>query len=105
MRERLERRLAELRRELEQGERMVADLQARQNQIRETLLRISGAVQVLEEELERVDGEAAADPIGPGVNGTGAPGVPEEGRPAPGEGALPLSPVADTSEPTPSAWP
>jgi hypothetical protein len=124
MRERLEKRLAELRGELEQGERMVADLQARQNQLRETLLRISGAVQVLEEELERADGDLAAappapaaepappalvlpvsEPIGPGVNGTGGPGVPEEREPAPLEVAEPLSPLASAPEPTPTAWP
>lgn len=49
MHEMIEARLAELRQERERGEEMMADLQARQAALRETLLRISGAIQVLEE--------------------------------------------------------
>jgi hypothetical protein len=45
-----------LKSEFEAGQRMLADLESRQAQLRETLLRISGAVQVLEELL------AAAQP-------------------------------------------
>lgn len=51
MREAMEARLAELREERERGERMLTDLQARQAELRDTLLRISGAIQVLEEHL------------------------------------------------------
>jgi hypothetical protein len=50
--ERLESRLAELREELEGGRRILADLELREAETRETLLRISGAVQVLEELVE-----------------------------------------------------
>jgi hypothetical protein len=49
MQEQLERRLQELKTEFEAGQKMLADLEARQAQLRETLLRISGAIQVLEE--------------------------------------------------------
>ena len=56
MREQLEQRLKELRQELESGQRMMADLEARQSQLRETMLRISGAIQVIEEELGKSDG-------------------------------------------------
>ncbi len=49
MHDAIESRLAELRAERERGEEMLAELQARQNGLRETLLRISGAIQVLEE--------------------------------------------------------
>ena len=44
-----ERRLEELRRELAAGEAQLAELDRRRVGIRETLLRISGAIQVLEE--------------------------------------------------------
>jgi hypothetical protein len=48
----VQRRLVELRAEFQQGEQMLSDLQARQAQLRETMLRISGAIQVLEELLQ-----------------------------------------------------
>lgn len=51
MRERLEQRLAELRAEFESGQQAVEDLEAQATTVRQTLLRISGAIQVLEEEL------------------------------------------------------
>ena len=51
MREQLEQRLEELRAEFEAGQQQLADLEARAASLRETLLRISGAIQVLEEEL------------------------------------------------------
>ncbi|MEZ4731287.1 MAG: hypothetical protein R3E79_29565 [Caldilineaceae bacterium] len=63
MKERLQQRLTELRREFDAGQKMLADLEAKQTELRETLLRISGAIQVLEEEL------ATANQ--PPVNGTG----------------------------------
>lgn len=52
----IESRLVELRAERERGEEMLADLQARQSALRDTLLRISGAIQVLEE-IARTEGE------------------------------------------------
>ncbi len=54
MRERLVLRLHELKAEYEAGQQMLADLEQKQDSLRGTLLRISGAVQVLEEELGRV---------------------------------------------------
>ncbi len=53
MRERLERRLNELRDELERGQRMLQEIEARRSEVRDSLLRISGAIRVLEEELPR----------------------------------------------------
>jgi hypothetical protein len=53
MRERLEQRHRELKAEFEAGERTLADLEMKQAALRSTLLRISGAIQVLEEELAR----------------------------------------------------
>ena len=55
MRERLEQRLKELEAEYEVGQKMLAELEARQATLRDTLLRINGAVTVLKEELEAAD--------------------------------------------------
>lgn len=49
MRDELERRLGELRSEFEAGQRLQADLQMRLSEVNQTLLRIGGAIQVLEE--------------------------------------------------------
>jgi predicted nuclease with TOPRIM domain len=51
MKEQLQRRLQELRSEYEAGQKMLADLETQQTKLRQTLLRISGAMQVLEEVL------------------------------------------------------
>lgn len=45
----LEQRLQELRAEFESGQKMLADLENKQANLRDTMLRISGAIQVLEE--------------------------------------------------------
>lgn len=52
MKEKMEQRLQQLRSEYETGQKMLADLEAKQLNLRETLLRIHGAIQVLEEVLE-----------------------------------------------------
>ena len=49
MREQAERRVSELKAELQKGQQVLAELDARQAELRQTLLRISGAIQVLEE--------------------------------------------------------
>lgn len=46
-------RLKELRSEFESGQKALAELENRQANLRNTLLRISGAIQVLEEELAK----------------------------------------------------
>jgi hypothetical protein len=51
MRERLEQRLAELRVDFERGQQTLDQLETQATTVRQTLLRISGAIQVLEEEL------------------------------------------------------
>ena len=53
MQEQLTQRLSQLKAEYETGEKMLAELEQKQRTLRETLLRISGAIQVLEEELGR----------------------------------------------------
>ncbi len=71
MKQQLEHRLKELRSEFESGQKALADLEVKQMNLRNTLLRISGAIQVLEEELAKENGQENAgqltDPIG-GVN-------------------------------------
>ena len=52
MRKRLEERLNKLKSEFESGNKMLSELDAKASNLRETLLRISGAIQVLEEELK-----------------------------------------------------
>jgi predicted nuclease with TOPRIM domain len=52
MKEQLQQRLSELKAEYEAGQKMLADLERRQTNLQPTLLRISGAIQVLEEMLD-----------------------------------------------------
>lgn len=61
MTDQLRARLAELHREYETGQRRLQELMAQEVAVRETMLRISGAIQVLEE----LAGEAA-DGTAPG---------------------------------------
>jgi hypothetical protein len=49
MRARLEQRLQELKSEFEAGQKMLAELEQKRAHLEQTLLRISGAIQVLQE--------------------------------------------------------
>ena len=62
MREQLENRLEELRTELEAGQKMLNDLDTKRENLRQTLLRISGAIQVLEEELAKSPDQQPGEP-------------------------------------------
>lgn len=55
MKEQLEKRLTELKSEFEAGQKMMTELENKQSNLRDTLLRISGAIQILEEEINRVN--------------------------------------------------
>lgn len=55
MRDVLQKRHAELTAELESGQKMLADLDARRVDLQQTLLRISGALQVVTELLDESD--------------------------------------------------
>ena len=70
MRGDLERRLTELRGEFDSGRRLEADLQVRLSDVQQTMLRVSGAIQVLEELL------GADEHRGSAPNGTKAVTVP-----------------------------
>jgi hypothetical protein len=66
MKDQLEARLAELRSEYDAGLGVMADLQKKQDELRTTLMRISGAIQVLEEVLAAdAPQDDSADPPGP----------------------------------------
>jgi hypothetical protein len=58
MQERVEKRLKELKSEFESGQKMLMDFETKQANLRSTLLRISGAIQVLEEVMAAENGPA-----------------------------------------------
>ena len=72
MKTQLEQRLNQLQQEYQSGQQMLADLQAKEADLQQTLLRISGAMQVLQELLQ----ESAAEPSGYGATTNGT--VPDE---------------------------
>ncbi len=63
MKGQLTQRLSALKAEFESGQKMLQELQLREDKLRESLLRISGAIQVLEEEL--VKGSETDAPVSP----------------------------------------
>ena len=57
MKEQLKKRLAELKAEFASGQKAMAELETKQVNLRDTLLRISGAIQILEEEIAKANEE------------------------------------------------
>ena len=57
MREQLRIRLEVLKKEFETGQSRLQEVEKQQSLLRETLLRISGAIQVLQEELGKSNGD------------------------------------------------
>ncbi|MDJ0800357.1 MAG: hypothetical protein QNJ51_26710 [Calothrix sp. MO_167.B12] len=57
MKEQLEKRLAEFKAEFASGQKAMTELETKQANLRDTLLRISGAIQILEEEISKTDAE------------------------------------------------
>ena len=72
MRERLEKRLAELRSEFQVGQKTISDLESKLDGVRATVLRISGAIQVLEEELSLSVPDASARELAGTSDGSSA---------------------------------
>ena len=66
MKEQMEKRLEELKAELAAGEKLLADLQAKQASVQQTMLRIAGAIQVLQELLGHEVGPAQGEPLSDG---------------------------------------
>lgn len=64
IREEAEMKLAELRNEFRAGEAMISDLDQRRAGLQETMLRISGAIQALEELLGRPNSATATSSAG-----------------------------------------
>lgn len=56
MKEQLEKRLEELRAEFQKGEATLQELETKTASVRQMMLRLSGAIQVLQEELEKSGG-------------------------------------------------
>ncbi|MEM1255796.1 MAG: hypothetical protein AAGI69_25435 [Cyanobacteria bacterium P01_H01_bin.21] len=57
MKQQLEQRLQQLKAEFESGQQVLAELEEKRTNVQGTLLRIQGAIQVLEEELAKADEE------------------------------------------------
>ncbi|HEY0136758.1 MAG TPA: hypothetical protein VGB85_21900 [Nannocystis sp.] len=55
MKDQLQQRLHQLQSEFESGQKVLRDLEVRQQEVRDTLLRIGGAIQVLQELLKADD--------------------------------------------------
>lgn len=55
MKDQLQDRLQALKTEYDAGQKVLAELQAKQASVRDTLLRISGAIQILEETLAEAE--------------------------------------------------
>jgi predicted nuclease with TOPRIM domain len=58
--EQLTKRLQELKAEFETGQTKLAEIEGEANNLRSTMLRISGAIQVLEEELAKANGSTSS---------------------------------------------
>ena len=71
MKAQLQQRLKALKAEFESGQQTLADLETKQASVRESLLRISGAIQVLEEELAKAEASTENDvaPLEPSESG------------------------------------
>jgi hypothetical protein len=80
MKDQLVQRLTVLKAEFDAGQGMLAELESKQAELRNTLIRISGAIQVLEEELAKaasapspavtLEGSETTAPAG--LNGAGS---------------------------------
>jgi predicted nuclease with TOPRIM domain len=63
MKKQIKERLEELKAEYESGQKMLADLETQESNLRTTMLRISGAIQVLEELLAKTEEEENLDGV------------------------------------------
>jgi predicted nuclease with TOPRIM domain len=61
MKEQIKERIEQLKAEYESGQKMLADLEIQESNLRSTMLRISGAIQELEELLAKAEEEENID--------------------------------------------
>ncbi|GBE74857.1 hypothetical protein myaer87_20840 [Microcystis aeruginosa NIES-87] len=61
MKEQIKERIEQLKAEYESGQKMLADLEIQESNLKSTMLRISGAIQVLEELLAKAEEEENLD--------------------------------------------
>jgi predicted nuclease with TOPRIM domain len=61
MKEQIQERIEQLKAEYESGQKMLADLETQESNLRTTMLRISGAIQALEELLAKAEEEENLD--------------------------------------------
>ncbi len=80
MRKRLQQRLEELRQELRTGQTTLEDLEAKASRVRAMMLRLSGAIQVLEEELQKAGPEGAGEEAATPDDGPPAASVVQLGK-------------------------
>jgi predicted nuclease with TOPRIM domain len=67
MNDQLEQRLKTLETEFETGKKMLAELEARESALRSSMLRLSGAIQVLREFVPETDPVAVLEEVEPSV--------------------------------------
>ena len=67
MREQLQHRLGDLKAEFTKGQKKLEELEMEALRLRQTLLRISGAIQVIEEELAKADGKVLVESANDGT--------------------------------------
>jgi uncharacterized coiled-coil protein SlyX len=81
MRDRLEQRLTDLQSELAAGQKMAGELDAKRAELQATMLRISGAIQVLEEMLQSAPAQEPAleVPVTPSATPAARPARPSNG--------------------------
>jgi septal ring factor EnvC (AmiA/AmiB activator) len=60
MKTQLEQRLTELKAEYDAGQKMLAELQTKEQTLKDTLQRISGAIQVIEQEIAQANSQEHA---------------------------------------------
>lgn len=61
MKKQLEQRLEELKTEFENGQKMLAEVEIQRANLQESMLRISGAIQVMEEEIAKLGQASGSD--------------------------------------------
>jgi len=67
MKDQLQKRLTELKMEFESGQKALAELENKEANLRSTLMRISRAIQVLEEELKKAGVDESTKSVTPPI--------------------------------------